>query len=118
MAEAYLNQLAREGGLDFIAESAGTLGGKELNPAAIIVMAEDGVSMEGHLPKLLTHEMANRADKIISMGCGVDVEACPAKFLLAEDWNLDDPAGQPLEKVREIRDQVKAHVREFLERAK
>jgi hypothetical protein len=44
------------------------------------------------------------------MGCGVDVEACPAKFLLTEDWQLEDPAGQPIEKVREIRDQIKIKV--------
>ncbi|HWA81863.1 MAG TPA: hypothetical protein VG820_00405, partial [Fimbriimonadaceae bacterium] len=82
------------------------------------VMAEDGVAMDGHLPKLLTQEMADRADKIISMGCGVDAEACPARFMLTEDWGLDDPAGQPIQKVREIRDQIKAHVEELLRTAR
>lgn len=114
MAEAYVNQLAREGGLDVVAESAGTVGGRILNPAAVQVMEEDGVSMAGQAPKLLTQEMADRADRIISMGCGVDAEACPAKFLLAEDWELDDPAGQPIERVREIRDAIRGRVESFL----
>ncbi|HVT11361.1 MAG TPA: arsenate reductase ArsC [Fimbriimonadaceae bacterium] len=114
MAEAYVNHLAREADVDVVAESAGTAGGKDLNPTAVAVMAEDGVSMEGHRPKLLTQEMADRADKIISMGCGVDAEACPARFMLTEDWGLDDPAGQPIDKVREIRDEIKARVEGLL----
>lgn len=114
MAEAYVNQLARKSGLDVLAESAGTIGGKGLNPVAIRVMEEDGVSMQGQTPKLLTQELADKADRIISMGCGVDAKACPARFLLTEDWALDDPAGQPVEKVREIRDQIKARVHHLL----
>lgn len=117
MAEAYANHLANELGVDVQAESAGTVGGKELNPMAVAAMAEEGVSLEGHHPKLLTQEMADRAEKIISMGCGVDAEACPAKFLLTEDWALDDPAGQSIDSVRVIRDQIKAHVRKMLEQA-
>ena len=117
MAEAYANHLANELGVDVVAESAGTVGGKELNPMAVAAMAEEGVSLAGHHPKLLTQEMADRADKIISMGCGVDAEACPAKFLLTEDWALDDPAGQSIDSVRVIRDQIKAHVRKMLEQA-
>jgi protein-tyrosine-phosphatase len=104
MAEAY----ARHFGLE--AESAGTIGGKELNPMAVQVMAEDGVPMEGQRPKLITQEMVDRADRIISMGCGVDAAACPAKFILTEDWELDDPAGQPIDNVRAIRGQIKARV--------
>ncbi|HLO99554.1 MAG TPA: hypothetical protein VK171_13245 [Fimbriimonas sp.] len=117
MAEAYVNHLARERGLDVQAESAGTVGGKSLNPVAVKVMMEEGISLEGHAPKLLTQEQADRADKIISMGCGVDAEACPAKFLLTEDWELEDPAGQGDESVRVIRDQIKLRVEQLLERA-
>lgn len=115
MAEAYTNQLARDGGLDVLAESAGTQGGTALNPMAVRAMAEDGVSLDGHHPKLLMQHMVESADRIISMGCGVDADACPAKFLLTEDWELDDPAGQPIEKVREIRDAIKARVQKLLE---
>ncbi|MBS1701095.1 MAG: arsenate reductase ArsC [Armatimonadetes bacterium] len=111
MAEAFVNHLAKEKGLPVEGASAGTVGGKVLNPVAIEVMAELGISMEGQAPKLLTPEMVAESDQIISMGCGVDAEACPTKFLLTEDWGLDDPAGQPIEKVREIRDQI----REFVE---
>lgn len=114
MAEAYVNQLAREGGLDVVAQSAGTLGGKTLNAVVVEAMAEDGVSLEAHHPKLLTQETASQADVVITMGCGVDAEACPAKFLVSEDWGLDDPAGGNIDQVRIIRDQIKAKVQALL----
>jgi arsenate reductase (thioredoxin) len=115
MAEALTNHLAREKGLPVVAESAGTVGGKALNPMAVEAMREIGISMEGQTPKLMTQEMVDGA-RVISMGCGVDATACPAKFLLTEDWGLDDPAGQSIEKVREIRDGIKGHVEELLTR--
>lgn len=114
MAEALTTAIAAEMGLDVVGQSAGTVGGKELNPMAVAAMAELGISTDGHTPKLLTQAMADAADRIISMGCGVDAEACPAKFLLTEDWGLDDPAGQPIERVREIRDDIAARVRRML----
>lgn len=115
MAEGLTRQLASEMGLPVISQSAGTHGGKSLNPVAVQAMEELGISLEGQAPKLLTQEMADQADRIISMGCGVDAEACPAKFILTEDWGLDDPAGQPIEKVREIRDQIAERVKWMLE---
>jgi len=114
MAEALTNHLARERALPVVAESAGTLGGKALNPMAVEAMREIGISMEGQTPKIMTQEMVDRAARIVSMGCGVDAEACPAKFTLTEDWGLDDPAGQPIERVREIRDQIEGHVENLL----
>jgi arsenate reductase len=116
MAEAFLNAMARESGAPVEAQSAGTVSGKELNPMAVAALAELGISMEGHAPKLLTQPMADAADITISMGCGVDAEACPAKFLLTEDWELEDPAGQGLESVRGIRDQIQTRCRELLDR--
>lgn len=113
MAEALTNHLAREKGLDVVAASAGTVGGKSLNPMAVEAMAELGISMDGHAPKLLTQEMVDDA-RVISMGCGVDAEACPAKFILAEDWELEDPAGQGLDAVRVIRDQIRERVEKLL----
>lgn len=113
MAEALTNHLAREKGLEVVAASAGTVGGKSLNPMAVEVMAELGISMDGHAPKLLTQEMVDDA-RVISMGCGVDAEACPAKFILAEDWELEDPAGQGLDAVRVIRDQIRERVEKLL----
>ncbi len=113
MAEALTNHLAREKGLEVVAASAGTVGGKSLNPMAVEAMAELGISMDGHAPKLLTQEMVDDA-RVISMGCGVDAEACPAKFILAEDWELEDPAGQGLDAVRVIRDQIRERVEKLL----
>ena len=115
MAEAFVNHEAKARGLDIKGESAGTVGGKQLNPMAVEAMIELGISMEGQHPKLMTQEMVDGADKIISMGCGVDAAACPAKFILTEDWGLDDPAGQGIETVRVIRDQIRGHVVKLLE---
>jgi len=113
MAEALTNHLAKLRGLPVVAQSAGTVVGKALNPVAVAAMREIGVSMDGQTPKLMTQAMVEGA-RVISMGCGVDAEACPAKFTLAEDWGLEDPSGEPLQKVREIRDQIKAHVEALL----
>lgn len=94
--------------------SAGTVAGEKINPMAEQAMAEIGLSMAGQKPKQLTQEMVDAADQVITMGCGVDAEACPARFILTDDWGLDDPAGQPIEKVREIRDQIKDRVEKLL----
>lgn len=114
MAEAMTTALAKEAGLPVIGESAGTVGGTKLNPNAVLAMEEIGIPMTGQFPKIMTQEMVSRADKIISMGCGVDADACPAKFILTEDWGLDDPAGQDLDKAREIRDDIHARVKNLL----
>jgi arsenate reductase len=114
MAEALTNVLAKKAGAPVIAISAGTVGGKTLDPAAVETMREIGIPMDGQTPKLLTQEMVDSSDRIISMGCGVDATACPARFLLTEDWNLDDPAGEPIEKVRVIRDRIQARVERLL----
>jgi arsenate reductase len=115
MAEAFVNHYARERGLPVVGESAGTMGGKVLNPIAVEAMIELGISMEGQSPKLLSQAQADGADRIISMGCGVDAAACPAKFLLTEDWGLDDPAGQSIERVRQIRDEIGRRVAAMLD---
>ena len=114
MAEAFTNARAKSLGLDVEATSAGTVGGKELNLVAMEVMEEIGISMAGHVPKLLTQQMVDVADRVISMGCGVNAAACPARFVLTEDWGIDDPAGQPVERVRLIRDRIAAKVDELL----
>lgn len=114
MAEGLVNALAAERGLSVRAESAGTVPGTGINPVAREVMAEIGVSLDGHTPKILTQEMADRADRVVTMGCGVDADACPARIHLSEDWGLDDPKGQSIEKVRAIRDQIRARTEELL----
>lgn len=114
MAEAFTNKMAEERGLAVRALSAGTVAGEEINPIARAVMQEVGISMEGLKPKQLTQAMADSASRIITMGCGVEADACPARIHLSKDWGLDDPKGQPLEKVRLIRDQIKTRVETLL----
>lgn len=114
MAEAFTNSLAKDRRLAVHARSAGTIAGEEINPTAVAVMQEVGISMVGQKPKQLTQSMADSADRIITMGCGVDAEACPARIHLSEDWGLDDPKGQPIEKVRAIRDEIKVKVEALL----
>jgi arsenate reductase len=111
MAEAFAKRLGQG---KLIAESAGTEPGDALNPQAVAVMREIGYDMSGHRPKVMTPEMVESADRIITMGCGVDADTCPAVFVPSEDWGLDDPKGQPVEKVREIRDEIKARVEKLV----
>ncbi len=118
MAEAFAKRLG-EGRI--IAESAGTMPGGSLNPQAVEAMEEIGYDMSSHYPKVMTSEMVDSADKVVTMGCGVnlgDIEhegaVCPAVFVESEDWGLEDPKGQPVEKVREIRDQIKARVEKLI----
>ncbi len=115
MAEAFARVLSR-GRVEPL--SAGTLPGGALNAVVVEAMRERGVSLDGHEPKVLTQEMADRADRTYTMGCAID-ESCPAVLLAREkwppeDWGLDDPAGQPIEVVRRIRDEVETRVRAML----
>lgn len=114
MAEAFTNRLAAEQGLAVRGLSAGTVSGAVINPVAAQVMDEIGISMVGQAPKQLTQEMADSADRIITMGCGVEAETCPARIHLSEDWGLDDPKGQSIEIVRTIRDQINEKVQALL----
>ena len=114
MAEAFVNHYACLHGLPVKGASAGTIGGKQLNPMAVEAMSELGVSMANQMPKLLTQDMITPKTTFITMGCGVDAEACPAKFLVSDDWGLDDPAGKGIESVRTIRDQIDARVKSIL----
>jgi arsenate reductase len=116
MAEALTNHFARERGLPVHAESAGTVAGEQINPMAVAVLREIGVPMEGQRPKQLTEEMAAAADRVITMGCGVDADACPVRVRpMLEDWGLDDPKGQPIEAVRVIRDEIVRKVEALLD---
>ena len=114
MAEAFVNHLAGKRGLPVRAESAGTVAGAQVNPAARAAMEEVGISLDGHHPKQLTQEMVDSAARVVTMGCGVDAESCPARLHISEDWGLDDPAGQPVETVRAIRDQIRNRVEQLL----
>ena len=91
--------------------SAGSAPADTLNPAAVAVMAEVGIDLiaAGATPKLLDHDAVVSSDVIITMGCGDSCPIFPGKRY--EDWELDDPAGQDLEVVRGIREQIDARVR-------
>lgn len=115
MAEAMANRFAAERGLAVHAESAGTVPGHELNPIASLAMQEIGIPLYGHYPKMINSDMVRRTDRIISMGCGVDAESCPVRFMVAEDWNLSDPAGESIENVRAIRDEIARRVHLLLD---
>jgi arsenate reductase (thioredoxin) len=92
--------------------SAGSDPGEEINPRAVEAMAEVGVDISAEHPKPLTGEGVRAADVVITMGCGDACPIYPGKRY--EDWELDDPAGQELETVRGIRDQIERRVRALL----
>jgi len=106
MAEAFFNQLAQGKG---IALSGGTTPDDSVDPAVVKVMQEVGIDLSAKKPKALTSEMADQADKVVTMGCGVE-EVCPATWVETEDWALEDPKGKTLEQVRNIRDQIRERV--------
>jgi len=111
MAEAFAKRLGKG---SLAAESAGTQPAEGLDPTVVESMREIGYDMSGHYPKALTAEAVGSADRIITMGCEVDAGTCPATFVPSDDWGLDDPHGQPMEKVREIRDEIKQRVTELV----
>ncbi len=88
--------------------SAGSDPGEEINPAVVEAMEELGVDMGEEFPKRLTDDVVRAADVVITMGCGDACPVYPGKRY--EDWALDDPAGQDIETVRRIRDQIDARV--------
>jgi protein-tyrosine-phosphatase len=92
--------------------SAGSDPGEEINPAVVMVMSEFGVDMGEEFPKPLTDEVVRAADVVITMGCGDACPIYPGKRY--EDWVLDDPAGEGVEKVRVIRDEIDAKVQRLV----
>jgi arsenate reductase (thioredoxin) len=95
-----------------VAWSGGSEPGTELNPSAVAAMREVGIDITGELPKPWTEEIVRAADVVITMGCGDACPVYPGKRY--EDWELDDPAGQDLEAVRPIRDEIKGRVEALL----
>jgi arsenate reductase (thioredoxin) len=92
--------------------SAGSAPGEEINPAAVEAMREVGVDLSEEFPKPLTDEFVKGADVVITMGCGDACPIYPGKRY--EDWDLDDPAGQELESVRRIRDEIDRRVQKLV----
>jgi arsenate reductase len=114
MAAAFFNALAAERGLSVRATSAGTAPGERINPTAVEVMGEIGISLDGS-PQLLTPELARASGRVITMGCGVTAALCPAGTYLGEDWGLPDPHGKGPDEVRTVRDAVRARVEGLLD---
>ncbi len=92
--------------------SAGSTPADAVNPVAVQAMAEVGIDISSASPKILTTDAVKASDVVVTMGCGDTCPFYPGKRY--EDWVLDDPAGQPLEKVRPIRDEIRARVEALL----
>lgn len=92
--------------------SAGTTPGKRVHPEVVEVMAELGIDLAGHQPRKLTLEDAEWADVVVTMGCGDECPHVPGVRRL--DWDLPDPKGQPVEAVRETREEIARRVEELL----
>lgn len=109
MAEAFFNRLADP--TKARALSGGTEPATEMNATVLEVMKEVGFDLvaEGHRPKIADLDALNEGDRPVSMGCGVSL-ACPVRLGMMEDWGLDDPKGQPIARVREIRDDIERRV--------
>ena len=110
MAAAFLTTLG-EGRIEV--RSAGSQPADKVNPAAVEAMAELGVDMSAEIPKILTTEAVKESDVVITMGCGDECPYFPGKRY--EDWVLEDPAGQGIEAVRPIRDEIKSRVETLIE---
>ena len=107
MAEAFAKH---HGKGEVEASSAGTIPSKEINQVAVQVMQEKGIDISENRPKLLNTKMIEKADMVIVMGCGAE-GFCPAPLLKKiVDWELEDPKGKSVEKVRQIRDQIERKV--------
>ena len=109
MAAAYLQHFA---GDRVEVRSAGSAPGNSVNPAAVEAMLEEGIDMSAATPKVLTDEAVKASDYVITMGCGDACPFFPGKTYL--DWVLDDPAGQGVEAVRPIRDEIKKKIQDLV----
>ena len=110
MAEAFFNQMSQG---KAVALSAGTQPATQVSSTVLTAMREVGIEIGDKRPKLLTAEMLESVELVITMGCNA-AQACPASSVPEEDWELDDPEGKPIEKVRQIRDQIKIKVDELV----
>jgi arsenate reductase len=109
MAAGWLRHLA---GDTVEVRSAGSEPADQINPVAVQAMAEVGIDITGEQPKKLDYATAQDSDVIITMGCGDTCPVFPGKRY--EDWTLTDPAGQPIDVVRAVRDDIRARVEQLL----
>ena len=109
MAAGYLHHLA---GDRIDVRSAGSQPADQINPVAVEAMAEAGIDITAEQPKVLTPEAVQASDVVVTMGCGDECPYFPGKRY--EDWVLDDPAGQGLDVVRRVRDQIRERVEQLI----
>lgn len=109
MAAGFLRELAQDR-VEVL--SAGSAPKGSINPVAVAAMAEVGIDIANNVPKTLTPEAVQASDVVITMGCGDACPFYPGKRY--EDWVLDDPAGQGIESVRIIRDEIKGRIEALL----
>jgi protein-tyrosine-phosphatase len=110
MAAGWLTHLGR-GRVEVL--SAGSQPADQVNPAAVEAMREVGIDISAELPKILTVDAVKESDVVITMGCGDTCPIFPGKRYL--DWILEDPAGQGVDAVRPIRDEIKLRIENLLE---
>jgi arsenate reductase (thioredoxin) len=111
IAEAFANKYGKN---MIIASSAGNKPADKVNPVVVQVMKEKGIDISSNKPKLLTFQMAQESDLIVTMGCN-DQGTCPGPFFRPTiEWKLEDPKGKSIEKVREIRDQIDLQVQDLI----
>ena len=112
MAEAFANKYGKG---KFTVSSAGNKPSDKVNPFVVEVMKEKGIDISMNAPKMLTYQMAQDADLIVTMGCN-DQGICPGPFFKPTiDWKLEDPKGKTVEEVREIRDEIEGKVIRLIE---
>lgn len=109
MAAGFLREIA---GDRIEVRSAGSLPAEQINPVAVAAMAELGIDIATEQPKILTTEAVQDSDVVITMGCGDACPFFPGKRY--EDWTLDDPAGQGIEAVRPIRDEIRRRIQQLV----
>jgi arsenate reductase len=113
MAEGFFNQKYAPKG--YRAISAGTRPSSQINPLAVQAMNEVGIDISSQKSKIITEDMIKGSEKSVNMGC-IDKTECPMLFINnVIDWEIEDPKGKPIEKVREIRDEIDRRVREIAE---
>lgn len=106
MAAAFFNKLADPAKARAL--SAGTAPGERVHPEVVAVMLEEGLDLSAARPQKLTTDLAAQAQLLVTMGCGDECPYVPG--VGRDDWPLDDPKGQPVERVRAIRDEIRARV--------
>jgi arsenate reductase len=111
MAEAFANKYGKD---TFIVSSAGNKPAEKVNPIVVEVLKEKGIDISMNKPKQLTFQMTQDADLIVTMGCN-DNGICPGPFFKPTiEWKLEDPKGKPIDKVREMRDDIEQRVQKLI----